>query len=67
MDGLGLRSMGTTLYYYYLYWGNIGIMENQMENQMEKKMENDMETGIIQVDQQYVVHHHIASTQNSAT
>ena len=32
-----------------LYWGNIGIMENQMEttimeNQMEKKMENEMET-----------------------
>ena len=35
-----------------VYWGNIGIMENQMkptimENQMEKKMENEMETGII--------------------
>ena len=26
-----------------LYWGNIGIMENQME----KKMENEMDTGII--------------------
>ena len=35
-----------------VYWGNIGIMENQMEttimeNQMKKKMENEMETGII--------------------
>ena len=34
-----------------VYWGNIGIMENQMEttimeNQMEKKMENEMETGV---------------------
>ena len=26
-----------------LYWGYIGIMENQME----KKMENEMEAGII--------------------
>ena len=26
-----------------VYWGYIGIMENQME----KKMENEMETGII--------------------
>ena len=38
-----------------------------MENQMDKNMENEMETGIIQVDQQYVVHNHIASTQNPAT
>ena len=35
-----------------VYWGNIGIMKNQMEttimeNQMEKKMENEMETGVI--------------------
>ena len=35
-----------------LYWGYIGVVENQMEttimeNQMEKTMENEMETGII--------------------
>ena len=43
-----METTGIIGFIYGLYWGYIGIMENEtettiMENHMEKKMENEME------------------------